>query len=166
MPLTEERCDELHLELMSSYQDFRPRHSLTEAVDARVGVSTGISASDRAITFSPPSIPRHSRRTSRVPATFSRSCTKGGVLVRAGQTEAVGASISRARRLTPAGVICEIMGDDGPPCLRVPQPWILQAKDNLKMLTVADLIRYRMQHERYRPPVAEASCLRALATSV
>src|SRR5712692_1752414 len=142
MPLTEERCDELHLPLMSPINTSVHGTAFTEAVDARVGVTTGISASDRAITIltaiDPKTKPQDLARPGHI---FPLRARNGGVLVRAG--------------LTPASVICEIMGDDGT-MSRVPQLVEFCKEHNLKMLTVADLIRYRMQHERYVRRVAEA----------
>src|SRR6266699_564676 len=112
LPLTEERCDELHLPLMSPINTSVHGTAFCEAIDARLGVTTGISASDRAI-----------------------------------QTEA-SVDLARIAGLSPAGVICEIMNEDGT-IARVPQLIAFCKEHNLKMLTVADLIRYRMQHERY-----------------
>ncbi len=155
MPLTEERCDELRLPLMSPINTSVHGTAFTEAVDARVGVSTGISASDRAITIltaiDPKTKPQDLARPGHI---FPLRARNGGVLVRAGQTEA-SVDLARIAGLTPAGVICEIMGDDGT-MSRVPQLVEFCREHNLKMLTVADLIRYRMQHERYVRRVAEA----------
>jgi len=155
MPLTEERCDELHLPLMSPINTFVHGTAFTEAVDARVGVTTGISASDRAITIltaiDPKTKPQDLARPGHI---FPLRARNGGVLVRAGQTEA-SVDLARIAGLTPASVICEIMGDDGT-MSRVPQLVEFCKEHNLKMLTVADLIRYRMQHERYVRRVAEA----------
>jgi 3,4-dihydroxy 2-butanone 4-phosphate synthase/GTP cyclohydrolase II len=155
MPLTEERCDELRLPLMSPINTSVHGTAFTEAVDARVGVSTGISASDRAITIltaiDPKTKPQDLARPGHI---FPLRARNGGVLVRAGQTEA-SVDLARIAGLTPASVICEIMGDDGT-MSRVPQLAEFCREHNLKMLTVADLIRYRMQHERYVRRVAEA----------
>jgi len=113
MPLTEERCDELHLPLMSPVNTSVHGTAFTEAIDARVGVTTGISASDRAITIltaiDPKTKPQDLARPGHI---FPLRARKGGVLVRAGQTEAC-VDLARIAGLTPAGVICEIMGDDG-----------------------------------------------------
>ncbi|HTT32111.1 MAG TPA: 3,4-dihydroxy-2-butanone-4-phosphate synthase, partial [Methylomirabilota bacterium] len=126
-----------------------------EAVDARVGVTTGISASDRAITvltaIDPKTRPQDLARPGHM---FPLRARNGGVLVRAGQTEA-SVDLARIAGLQPAGVICEIMNEDGT-MSRVPQLIEFCKEHNLKMLTVADLIRYRMQHERYVRRVAEA----------
>src|SRR6202171_3358445 len=155
LPLTEERCDELHLPLMSPINTSVHGTAFTEAVDARVGVTTGISASDRAITIltaiDPKTKPQDLARPGHI---FPLRARNGGVLVRAGQTEA-SVDLARIAGLTPASVICEIMGDDGT-MSRVPQLVEFCKEHDLKMLTVADLIRYRMQHERYVRRVAEA----------
>ena len=104
--------------------------------------------------FSPPSTRLRARRTWRGPATFSRCARKrGGVLVRAGQTEA-SVDLARIAGLYPAGVICEIMDDDGT-MARLPQLAEFCRGTDMKLLTVAELIRYRMRHERYVRRVAE-----------
>ena len=154
MPLTEERCDELHLPLMSPINTSVHGTAFTEAIDAKVGVSTGISASDRAITIltavDPKTRPQDLARPGHI---FPLRARKGGVLVRAGQTEA-SVDLARIAGLNPSGVICEIMGEDGT-MSRVPQLVEFCREHGLKMLTVADLIRYRMQHERYVRRMAE-----------
>src|SRR5260221_959143 len=155
LPLTEERCDELHLALMSALNTSVHGTAFTEAVDARVGVTTGISASDRAVTIltavDAKTKPQDLARPGHI---FPLRARSDGVLVRAGQTEA-SVDLARIAGLTPAGVICEIMNEDGT-MSRVPQLVEFCKQHNLKMLTVADLIRYRMQHERYVRRVAEA----------
>ena len=155
LPLTEDRCDELNLPLMSPINTSVHGTAFTEAIDARVGVTTGISASDRAITIltaiDPKTRPQDLARPGHV---FPLRARNGGVLVRAGQTEA-SVDLARIAGLNPSGVICEIMNEDGT-MARVPQLQEFCAQHNLKMLTVADLIRYRMQHERYVRRVAEA----------
>src|ERR1700752_2164582 len=155
LPLTEERCDELHLPLMSPINTSVHGTAFTEAIDARVGVSTGISASDRAITIlaaiDPKTKPQDLARPGHI---FPLRARNGGVLVRAGQTEA-SVDLARIAGLTAASVICEIMNEDGT-MSRVPQLAEFCREHNLKMLTVADLIRYRMQHERYVRRMAEA----------
>src|SRR5437667_1121750 len=155
LTLTEQRCDELHLPLMSPINTSVHGTAFTEAIDARVGVTTGISASDRAITIltaiDSKTKPQDLARPGHI---FPLRARKGGVLVRAGQTEAC-VDLARIAGLTPASVICEIMSEDGT-MSRVPQLVEFCKEHNLKMLTVADLIRYRMQHERYVRRVAEA----------
>jgi 3,4-dihydroxy 2-butanone 4-phosphate synthase/GTP cyclohydrolase II len=155
LTLTEQRCDELHLPLMSPINTSVHGTAFCEAIDARVGVTTGISASDRAITIltaiDPKTRPQDLARPGHM---FPLRARNGGVLVRAGQTEA-SVDLSRIAGLGAAGVICEIMNEDGT-MSRVPQLLDFCREHNLKMLTVADLIRYRMQHERYVRRVAEA----------
>src|SRR5262252_4637383 len=155
MPLTEERCDELHLPLMSAINTSVHGTAFTEAIDARIGVTTGISASDRAITIlTAVDLKTRPQDLARPGHIFPLRARQGGVLVRAGQTEA-SVDLARIAGLTPAGVICEIMNEDGT-MSRVPQLTEFCREHGLKMLTVADLIRYRMQHERYVRRVAEA----------
>ena len=155
MPLTEDRCDELHLPLMSPINTSVHGTAFTEAIDARVGVTTGISASDRAVTIlaaiDPKTKPQDLARPGHI---FPLRARNGGVLVRAGQTEA-SVDLARIAGLYPAGVICEIMNEDGT-MARVPQLIEFCKEHDIKILTVADLIRYRMQHERYVRRVAEA----------
>jgi 3,4-dihydroxy 2-butanone 4-phosphate synthase / GTP cyclohydrolase II len=155
LPLTEDRCDELRVPLMSPINTSVHGTAFTEAIDARLGVTTGISASDRAVTIltaiDPKTKPQDLARPGHI---FPLRARNGGVLVRAGQTEA-SVDLARIAGLYPAGVICEIMNEDGT-MARVPQLIEFCKEHNLKMLTVADLIRYRMQHERYVRRVAEA----------
>src|SRR5262252_4841681 len=155
LTLTEQRCEELNLPLMSPINTSQHRTAFCEAIDARVGVTTGISASDRAITIltaiEPKTRPQDLARPGHM---FPLRARNGGVLVRAGQTEA-SVDLSRIAGLNPSGVICEIMNEDGT-MARVPQLIEFCREHNLKMLTVADLIRYRMAHERYVRRMAEA----------
>jgi 3,4-dihydroxy 2-butanone 4-phosphate synthase/GTP cyclohydrolase II len=155
LTLTERRCDELNLPLMSPVNTSLHGTAFCEAIDARLGVTTGISASDRAITIltaiDEKTRPQDLARPGHV---FPLRARNGGVLVRAGQTEA-SVDLARIAGLNPSGVICEIMNEDGT-MSRVPQLIEFCRDHNLKMLTVADLIRYRMQHERYVHRIAEA----------
>lgn len=155
LTLTEDRCDELHLPLMSPINTSVHGTAFCEAIDARLGVTTGISAADRAITIltaiDPKTKPQDLARPGHM---FPLRARNGGVLVRAGQTEA-SVDLSRIAGLNSSGVICEIMNEDGT-MARVPQLMEFCAQHHIKMLTVADLIRYRMQHERYVRRVAEA----------
>jgi 3,4-dihydroxy 2-butanone 4-phosphate synthase / GTP cyclohydrolase II len=155
LALTEQRCDELSLPLMSPINTSLHKTAFCEAIDGKVGVTTGISASDRAITvltaIDPKTRPQDLARPGHM---FPLRARNGGVLVRAGQTEA-SVDLARIAGLNPSGVICEIMNEDGT-MARVPQLIEFCAPHGLKMLTVADLIRYRMQHERYVRRVAEA----------
>ncbi len=154
LTLTEQRCEELNLPLMSPINTSVHRTAFCEAIDARAGVTTGISASDRAITvltaIDPKTRPQDLARPGHM---FPLRARNGGVLVRAGQTEA-SVDLSRIAGLNPSGVICEIMNEDGT-MSRVPQLIEFCREHNLKMVTVADLIRYRMQHERYVRRIAE-----------
>jgi 3,4-dihydroxy 2-butanone 4-phosphate synthase / GTP cyclohydrolase II len=154
LTLTEQRCDELNLPLMSPINTSVHGTAFCEAIDAKLGVTTGISASDRAITIltavDPKTRPQDLARPGHM---FPLRARNGGVLVRAGQTEA-SVDLSRIAGLNPSGVICEIMNEDGT-MSRVPQLTEFCREHGLKMLTVADLIRYRMQHERYVRRVAE-----------
>jgi 3,4-dihydroxy 2-butanone 4-phosphate synthase/GTP cyclohydrolase II len=155
LSLTEERCDELALPLMSPVNTSAHGTAFCEAIDARRGTTTGISASDRATTIlaaiDPSARPSDLARPGHV---FPLRAKRGGVLVRAGQTEA-SVDLARIAGMTSAAVICEIMNDDGT-MARVPQLIEFCRKHGLKMITVADMISYRMQHERYVHRVAEA----------
>jgi 3,4-dihydroxy 2-butanone 4-phosphate synthase/GTP cyclohydrolase II len=155
LSLTEERCDELALPLMSPVNTSAHGTAFCEAIDARRGTTTGISASDRATTIlaaiDPATRPSDLARPGHV---FPLRAKRGGVLVRAGQTEA-SVDLARIAGMTSAAVICEIMNDDGT-MARVPQLIEFCRKHGLKMITVADMISYRMQHERYVHRVAEA----------
>ena len=156
LALTEERCDELALPLMSPVNTSNYGTAFCESIDARRGTTTGISASDRALTILT-AIDAGTRPTdlARPGHTFPLRARNGGVLVRAGQTEA-SVDLARIAGMTPAGVICEIMNDDGT-MARVPQLIEFCRMHNLKLLTVAELIRYRMRHERYVRRVGESS---------
>jgi 3,4-dihydroxy 2-butanone 4-phosphate synthase/GTP cyclohydrolase II len=156
LALTEERCDELSLPLMSPVNTSNYGTAFCESIDARRGTTTGISASDRAITILT-AIDAGTRPTdlARPGHTFPLRARNGGVMVRAGQTEA-SVDLARIAGMTPAGVICEIMNDDGT-MARVPQLIAFCRTHNLKLLTVAELIRYRMRNERYVRRVAEAA---------
>jgi 3,4-dihydroxy 2-butanone 4-phosphate synthase/GTP cyclohydrolase II len=154
LTLTEERADYLRLGPMTSENTSRFGTAFTESIEAREGVTTGISASDRAHTIR---VAIDSRSTAndlaRPGHVFPLRARKGGVLVRAGQTEA-SVDLARMAGLIPAGVICEIMNDDGT-MARVPDLTEFCKLHGMLMLTVADLIRYRLQHERYIHRVAE-----------
>src|SRR5437660_9566837 len=147
MPLTEDRCDELHLPLMSPVNTSAHGTAFTESIDARVGVTTGISASDRAVTIltaiDPKTKPQDLARPGHV---FPLRARPGGVLVRSGQTEAA-VDLARMAGLSPGGVICEIMNEDGT-MARVPELIEFCRRHGLKMISVADLIRHRMQTEK------------------
>ena len=155
LALTEQRCDELNLPLMSPINTSVHGTAFCEAIDAKVGVTTGISASDRAITILTATDPKtRPQDLARPGHMFPLRARNGGVLVRAGQTEA-SVDLARIAGLNPSGVICEVMNEDGT-MARVPQLIEFCQEHNLKMLTVANLIAYRMQHERYVRRIAEA----------
>jgi 3,4-dihydroxy 2-butanone 4-phosphate synthase/GTP cyclohydrolase II len=156
LTLTEERCDELALPLMTPVNTSNYGTAFCESIDAKRGTTTGISTADRATTILT-AIDQATRPTdlARPGHTFPLRARNGGVLVRAGQTEA-SVDLARIAGLTPAGVICEIMNDDGT-MARVPQLVEFCRTHGLKMLTVAELIRYRMKNERYVRRVAEAA---------
>lgn len=155
LAMTEARCDALDLKPISPRNTSLFGTPFCEPIDARRGTTTGISASDRATTIlaatDPNTRPEDLARPGHVQTLRARS---GGVLVRAGQTEAC-VDLARLAGLDPSGVICEIMNDDGT-MARVPQLKEFCAEHGLKLLTVAGLIRYRMQHERYVRRMAES----------
>ena len=155
LTMTEERLDHLRIGNMTSENTSQYGTAFCEAIDAREGVTTGISAYDRAhtikVAIDPATRPSDLARPGHV---FPLRARKGGVLVRAGQTEA-SVDLARLAGLVPAGIICEIMKDDGT-MARVPDLIEFCRIHDMKMLTVAELIRYRMQHERYVHRVGEA----------
>jgi 3,4-dihydroxy 2-butanone 4-phosphate synthase / GTP cyclohydrolase II len=155
LTLTEERLDHLRIGPMSAENTSNYGTAFCEAIDARFGVTTGISAYDRArtilVAIDPATRPSDLARPGHV---FPLRARKGGVLVRAGQTEA-SVDLTRMAELVPAGIICEIMREDGS-MARVPDLIEFCNQHGMKMLTVAELIRYRMQHERYVHRVGEA----------
>src|SRR3954453_5255625 len=134
MPLTEERCDEFHLPLMSPINTSVHGTAFCEAIDGRLGVTTGISASDRAITIltaiDPKTRPQDLARPGHI---FPLRARNGGVLVRAGQTEA-SVDLARIAGLQPAGVICEIMNADGT-MARLPQLAEFAREHDLKIIS-------------------------------
>ncbi|HEY1205975.1 MAG: 3,4-dihydroxy-2-butanone-4-phosphate synthase [Bryobacteraceae bacterium] len=157
LALTGERCDELHLPLLAAKNTSQFGTAFCETVDAREGTTTGISAADRArtirISIDPKTRPADLARPGHV---FPLRARDGGVLVRAGQTEA-SVDLARLAGLTPAGVICEVMNDDGT-MARVPELVEFCREHGLKMISVAELIRYRLAHERFVRRLAEG-CL-------
>jgi 3,4-dihydroxy 2-butanone 4-phosphate synthase/GTP cyclohydrolase II len=155
LALTEERADYLRLGPMTAENSSRFGTAFTETIEAREGVTTGISAYDRAHTIKVAIDPQSTAQDLARPGhVFPLRARKGGVLVRAGQTEA-SVDLARLAGLIPAGVICEVMKDDGT-MARVPDLIEFCNKHGLKMLTVAELIRHRLQHERYIVRVAES----------
>ena len=155
LALTERRCDALALAPITPRNTSMLGTPFCEPIDARRGTTTGISASDRATTIlaatDPNTRPEDLARPGHVHTLKARS---GGVLVRAGQTEAC-VDLARLAGLDHSGVICEIMNDDGT-MARTPELAEFCRVHGMKMLTVADLIRYRMQHERYVRRIAES----------
>jgi 3,4-dihydroxy 2-butanone 4-phosphate synthase / GTP cyclohydrolase II len=145
--LTEERCEELGLPQMTQRNEARLETAFTNSVEAREGVTTGISAADRAHTIAvaidPASTPHDLVQPGHV---FPLRARDGGVLVRAGQTEAA-VDLARLAGLVPAGVVCEIMNDDGT-MARVPDLVPYCEGHGLRMITVADLIEYRRRTEK------------------
>src|SRR5437764_7155334 len=155
LAMTAERLDHLRIGPMTRENTSPYGTAFYESVEAREGVTTGISAHDRArtiqVAIDPASKASDLVRPGHV---FPLCARKGGVLVRAGQTEAA-VDLARLAGLVPAGVICEIMNEDGT-MARVPDLAEFCHKHDLKMLTVAELIRYRMQNERHVVRVGEA----------
>jgi len=158
LPLSPEICDALALPQMSAKNTARLGTAFTESIEAAEGVTTGISAADRAhtilVAMNPATQPRDLARPGHV---FPLRAREGGVLVRAGQTEAV-VDLARLAGFRPGGVICEIMNDDGT-MARVPQLREFCALHNVKMISVADLIRHRLRTERFVRRQSEG-CLR------
>jgi 3,4-dihydroxy 2-butanone 4-phosphate synthase/GTP cyclohydrolase II len=148
LTLTEERADHLRLFPMTQQNSSRFGTAFTETIEAREGVTTGISAADRAQTIRTAIDPKSTYSDLARPGhIFPLRARRGGVLVRAGQTEA-SVDLARMAGLNPSGVICEIMRDDGE-MARIPDLILFSQEHGLKILTVAELIRYRLRHERY-----------------
>jgi 3,4-dihydroxy 2-butanone 4-phosphate synthase/GTP cyclohydrolase II len=154
--LTPERLDGLRIPLMTADNTSNFGTAFCESVDARTGVSTGISAADRArsiqVLVDPGAQPADLARPGHI---FPLRARPGGVLSRAGQTEAA-VDLARLAGLRPAGVICEIMNEDGT-MARVPELREFCRQHGLRMISVADLIRYRLQNERHVERVGEAA---------
>ena len=155
LALTEQRCDALNLAPITPRNTSAFGTPFCEPIDARRGTTTGTSASDRATTIlaatDPNTRPEDLARPGHV---YTLRARNGGVLVRAGQTEA-SVDLARIAGLDHSGVICEIMNDDGT-MARTPELTEFCRVHGMKLLTVADLIRYRMQHERYVRRIAES----------
>ncbi len=147
LTLPPERCDELGLDLMPAKNEDQLKTAFTVTIEAGEGVSTGISAHDRArtvqVAIDPSTKPSDLRQPGHV---FPLKAKEGGVLERTGHTEA-SVDLARLAGLIPAGVICEIMNEDGT-MARVPDLTIYAAEHGLKMVTVADLVAYRRRTER------------------
>ncbi len=154
LPLTEERCDELQLIAQTAENTSSMGTAFTVSIEAKTGVTTGISAADRARTIltavDPASKPTDLARPGHI---FPLRAKRGGVLVRIGQTEA-SVDIARIAGLNPSAVICEIMNDDGT-MARMPELEKFAARHDLKIISVADLVRYRIHKETLVRKVVE-----------
>ncbi|MCX7889357.1 MAG: 3,4-dihydroxy-2-butanone-4-phosphate synthase [Rhodobacteraceae bacterium] len=146
LSLTGERVDALGLPLMSANNASRHETAFTVSIEAREGVTTGISAADRARTVSVAIDPTKGPADIATPGhIFPLRAKDGGVLVRAGHTEAA-VDIARLAGLNPSGVICEIMNEDGT-MARLPDLVAFAQRHNLKIGTISDLIAYRRRHD-------------------
>jgi len=146
LPMTEERCDQLQLFPQTAENTSSMGTAFTVSIEAREGVTTGISAADRATTILTAANPEsRASDLARPGHIFPLRAKKGGVLVRVGQTEA-SVDIARIAGLTPAAVICEIMNDDGT-MARLPELRVFAEKHALKIISVADLVKYRVAKE-------------------
>jgi len=156
MPVIGQRLDELEIPLMVAANTDSRRTAFTVSVDARAGVSTGISAADRARTIQaiihPATEPADLSRPGHI---FPLRYREGGVLKRAGHTEAA-VDLARLAGLYPAGVLCETVNEDGT-MARLPDLAIFARTHGLKLISIADLIEYRRQHEILVTKVAEAN---------
>ncbi len=156
MPMTAERLDELELPLMTFQNTESMQTAFTVSVDARVNTTTGISAFDRAVTVQTLIDPKTRRSDIVTPGhLFPLRAKEGGVLRRSGHTEAC-VDLSRLAGLYPAGVICEIMNEDGS-MARLPQLEKFAKEHGLKMLTIESLIRYQMHRECLIRKVSDVS---------
>ena len=156
LSLPAERCDALQLPLITPRNTSRFGTAFCESIDALDGVTTGISAADRArtiqVAMDPRTTPTELARPGHI---FPLRAREGGVLVRAGQTEAA-VDLARLAGLPPGGVICEVMSEDGS-MARVPQLQVFCQHHGLKMISVAELIRYRLLHERFAKRASEGT---------
>ncbi|HEY1147835.1 MAG TPA: bifunctional 3,4-dihydroxy-2-butanone-4-phosphate synthase/GTP cyclohydrolase II [Pseudoduganella sp.] len=154
LTLTEERCDQLDLSMMTSRNGTSFGTNFTVSIEAAEGVTTGISAADRAKTIQV-AVAKNAKPSDIVQPghIFPLRAVKGGVLMRAGHTEA-GCDLTAMAGLTPASVICEIVKDDGT-MARLPDLLEFAQEHNLKIGTIADLIHYRSQNECMVERVAE-----------
>ena len=155
LALSPERVEELQLPLMVNENTAAFGTAFTVSIDARKGITTGISAKDRAVTIlaavDPKTKPADLARPGHL---FPLRADKGGVLKRAGQTEG-SVDLARLAGLRPAGVICEIMNEDGT-MARVPQLQLIAKRHRLKLVTIKALIEYRMQRETFVREVTQA----------
>jgi 3,4-dihydroxy 2-butanone 4-phosphate synthase/GTP cyclohydrolase II len=156
LSLTRQRADQLRLEYMSRQNEARKRTAFTVSIEAREGVATGISAHDRARTIATAIDPTKNHDDIVSPGhVFPLIAREGGVLVRAGHTEA-SVDLARLAGLYPAGVICEIMNDDGT-MARMPDLVAFAQRHGLKIGTIEDLIGYRLKHDRIVRRVARST---------
>lgn len=156
LTLNEDMADRLNLKPMVQENQARFGTAFTVSIEAREGVTTGISAADRAATIKAAVNPEAKPEDLVSPGhVFPIRARKGGVLVRTGQTEG-SVDLCRLAGLTPSGVICEIMKDDGT-MARMPDLEVFAREYNLKIVTIADLIDYRMQNESLIRRMAEAT---------
>lgn len=154
LPLTEERCDELQLAPQTSDNTSSMGTAFTISIEAKEGVTTGISAADRSRTILTAVDPNSKASDLARPGhVFPLRAKRGGVLVRVGQTEA-SVDMARIAGLAPAAVICEIMNDDGT-MARMPELTVFAEKHGLKIISVADLVRYRIEKETLVKRVVE-----------
>lgn len=155
LPLTRKRLEELQLPLMVQDNTARFQTAFTVSIDAKDGIATGISAYDRArtvqVAVDPKTKPPDLSRPGHI---FPLQAKEGGVLARAGQTEAA-VDLARLAGLTPAGVICEIMNEDGT-MARMPQLEEISREHDIPILTIADLINFRMKTECLVKKIEEA----------
>jgi 3,4-dihydroxy 2-butanone 4-phosphate synthase/GTP cyclohydrolase II len=155
MPVTGERLEALRIPMMTANNTSKFTTPFAVSVEAREGTSTGISAADRARTVQVMADPKTKPEDILMPGhMFPLRARDGGVLVRTGQTEAT-VDLARLAGLYPAGVLCEIMNEDGT-MSRMPQLEVFAKKHGLKITSVAELIAYRYRHERLVMRVAEA----------
>jgi 3,4-dihydroxy 2-butanone 4-phosphate synthase/GTP cyclohydrolase II len=156
MPIIGERLDELNIPLMVGENTSKHNTAFTISIEAKKKVSTGISAYDRAATvkavLDPDTRPEDIARPGH---TFPLRAREGGVLVRAGHTEAI-VDLARLAGLYPAGVICEVMNEDGT-MARLPQLEMFAKEYELKIISITDLITYRRRHEKLVTKVAQAN---------
>jgi 3,4-dihydroxy 2-butanone 4-phosphate synthase/GTP cyclohydrolase II len=156
MPIIGKRLDELNIPLMVGDNTSKHNTAFTISIEAKKKVSTGISAYDRAATvkavLDPATRPEDIARPGH---TFPLRAREGGVLVRAGHTEAI-VDLARLAGLYPAGVICEVMNEDGT-MARLPQLEVFAKEYELKIVSITDLITYRRRHEKLVAKVAQAN---------
>lgn len=156
LALDKDRVEALGLPAMAQYNQSRHQTAFTVSIEAREGITTGISAADRAKTVAVAIDEQNGAQDIATPGhVFPLEARQGGVLVRAGHTEAA-VDVARLAGCKPAGVICEIMNDDGT-MARLPDLEKFADEHGLKIATIADLIEYRRQHDQLVTKVAEDS---------